>query len=152
MVNYFPMMRASRRHSDPPVTDVALLDLTLDGNLKENPGPWTDFTLSAIHWGNVSDSLVRDCAVRGSVGDGIGVQGGHDNRAESCLVEDCRKHGLHPGTSLRGAVFSGNVSRRNGGDGVGNRAGRVAVKIADGNEPPWATQTTQSVYISPVGP
>ena len=118
VVNYFPFLRASRRHSDRPVTDVVVADLTLDGNLAENPGPWTDFTLAAIHWANVSDSLVRGCTIRGSVGDGIGVQGGHDNRVESCLVEHCRSHGLHPGTSLCGAVFSGNVSRHNGGDGL----------------------------------
>ncbi len=37
---------------------------------------------------------------------------------EGCLVEHCRSHGLHPGTSLRGGVFSGNVSRHNGGDGL----------------------------------
>ena len=118
VVNYFPFLRASRRHSDQPVTDVVLADLTLEGNLAENPGPWSDFTLAAIHWANVSDSLVRGCTIRGSVGDGIGVQGGRDNRVESCLVEHCRSHGLHPGTSLRGAVFSGNISRHNGGDGL----------------------------------
>ena len=101
-----------------PTPPVAVLDLTLDGNLAENPGPYTDFTLSAIHFANVSDGLIRDVTVRGSVGDGIGVQGGRDNRVESCLVENCHGHGFHPGTSLRGAVFSGNVARNNGGDGL----------------------------------
>jgi parallel beta-helix repeat protein len=118
VVNYFPFFRASAMHFGPPVADVAVLDLTLDGNLAENSGPWTDFTLSAIHFANVSDGLVRDVTVRGSVGDGIGVQGGHDNRVESCLVENCRGHGFHPGTSLRGATFSGNIGRNNGGDGL----------------------------------
>lgn len=72
----------------------AVNDLTLDGNLAEDPGPWTDFTLAAIHFANVSDGLVRGVTVRGSVGDGIGVQSGRDNRVESCLVENCRENGL----------------------------------------------------------
>jgi parallel beta-helix repeat protein len=61
---------------------------------------------------------VRNVTIRGSVGDGIGVQAGRDNRVESCLIENCRVHGLHPGTSLRGAVFTNNISRNNGGDGL----------------------------------
>ncbi len=118
VVNFFPFIRGGRAHWDAEVADVAILDLVLDGNLKENPGPWRDFTLAAIHFANVSDSLVRGVTIRGSVGDGIGVQGGHDDRVESCLVEGCRGHGLHPGTSLRGAVFANNISRRNEGDGL----------------------------------
>jgi parallel beta-helix repeat protein len=118
VVNYFPFLCAGRRPWPQPISDVAILDLCIDGNLAENPGPWTDFTLSAVHLANVSDALVRQVTIRGSVGDGIGVQGGHDNRVESCLVERCRVHGLHPGTSLAGAVFANNVSRHNGGDGL----------------------------------
>ncbi len=118
VVNYFPFFCANRMHFGQPVSDITIQDLTVDSNLGENPGPWTDFTLAVIHFANVSDSLIRNVIVRGSVGDGIGVQGGHDNRVESCLVERCRVHGFHPGTSLRGAVFSGNVGRHNGGDGL----------------------------------
>jgi parallel beta-helix repeat protein len=118
VVNYFPFIRGSRMHSGKRVVDVGVLDLTLDGNRKENPGPWSCFTLSAIHFANVSDAVVRGVTVRGSVGDGIGVQGGADNRVESCLVEHCRGHGLHPGTSLRGGVFANNISRHNGRDGL----------------------------------
>jgi parallel beta-helix repeat protein len=61
---------------------------------------------------------VRNVVVRGSVGDGIGVQRGRDMRVEGCLAEHCRVHGFHPGTSLRGAVFANNVGRNNGGDGL----------------------------------
>jgi len=118
VVNYFPFIRGSRAHYGRAVTDVAVLDLVLDGNVKANPGKWKDFTLAAVHFANVSDALVRGVTVRGSIGDGIGVQGGHDVRVESCLVERCRGHGLHPGTGLRGAVFANNVSRNNGGDGL----------------------------------
>jgi parallel beta-helix repeat protein len=117
-VNYFPFFCANRMHFGKPVSDITIEDLTVDSNMQENPGPWTDFTLAVIHLANVSDSLVRNVTIRGSVGDGIGVQAGHDNRVESCLVERCRVHGFHPGTSLRGAVFSGNIGRHNGGDGL----------------------------------
>lgn len=132
VVNYFPLLRASRVYWQQAVSDVAILDLCLDGNLAENPGPWTDFTLSAIHLANVSDALVRHVTIRGSVGDGIGVQGGHDNRVEACLVERCRGHGLHPGTCLSGAVFANNVSRHNGGDGLYFCA-QVTGVVASGN-------------------
>ena len=118
VVNYFPFFCANRMHFGQPVSDITIQDLAVDSNLDENPGPWTDFTLAVIHLANVSDALVRNVIIRGSVGDGIGVQGGHDNRVESCLVERCRVHGFHPGTSLRGAIFSGNVGRYNGGDGL----------------------------------
>ncbi len=118
VVNFFPFIVGSRLYSGKPVVDVGIFDLALDGNLKQNPGPWKCFTLSAIHFANVSDSVVRGVVVRGSVGDGIGVQGGADNRVEGCLVERCRGHGLHPGTALRGGVFANNISRHNGGDGL----------------------------------
>ena len=113
VVNYHPFI-----HARKPVRDVAVIDLAIDGNLKENPGPWQDFTLAAIHFAHVSDVLVRNVVIRGSISDGISVQGGRDARVESCLVERCRSHGLHPGTALRGAVFANNISRNNGGDGL----------------------------------
>ena len=118
VVNYFPFIRGSRTHDGKAVTDVTVDGLTIDSNLKANPGKWQDFTLAAIHFANVSDSVVSNCIVRGSVGDGIGVQGGRDVRVEGCLVENCRGHGLHPGTALRGAIFANNISRNNGGDGL----------------------------------
>ena len=118
VVNYFPFIRGSAMFWQAPVRDVAILDLALDANLPENPGPWTDFTLAAIHLANVSDAIVRGCTIRSSVADGIGVQAGRDNRVESCLAENCRTHGYHPGTSLRGAVFANNVGRSNGADGL----------------------------------
>jgi len=118
VVNYFPFFCANRMHFGNPVHDITIEDLAVDSNMKENPGSWTDFTLAVIHFANVSDSLVRNVTIRGSVGDGIGVQAGHDNRVEGCLVEHCRVHGFHPGTSLKGAVFSGNIGRHNGGDGL----------------------------------
>jgi len=118
LTNYFPMIRGNRFHWDKPLEDVSVTDLVLDGNMEENPSPVTDFTIAAVHFANVHDGQVRNVTVRGSVGDGIGVQRGRDVRVESCLAEGCRVHGFHPGTSLRGAVFANNVGRHNGGDGL----------------------------------
>jgi parallel beta-helix repeat protein len=118
LTNYFPLIRGNRFHWDRPLHDVSVTDLVLDGNLKENPSQVTDFTIAAIHFANVCDGLVRNVVVRGSVGDGIGVQRGSDVRVIDCLAEHCRVHGFHPGTSLRGAVFANNIGRKNGGDGL----------------------------------
>lgn len=118
VVNYFAAIRGPSMFFGEPVQGITIRDLTIDGNLDENPGPWHDFTLSAIHLANASDALVRNVTVREWIADGIGVQSGRDNRVESCLVERCRFHGFHPGTSLRGAIFSGNIARENGGDGL----------------------------------
>ncbi len=118
LTNYFPLIRGNRFHWDKPLEDVSVTDLVLDGNLKENPSAVTDFTIAAVHFAAVHDGLVRDVVVRGSVGDGIGVQRGRDVRVIDCLAEHCRVHGFHPGTSLRGAVFANNIGRDNGGDGL----------------------------------
>lgn len=118
VVNYFPFICGSRVPRGKPIRDVTVRDLAIDGNLKANPGRWKDFTLAAVHFAQVSDALVRGVRVHGHIGDGIGVQGGRDVRVESCFVERCRGHGLHPGTALQGAVFANNISRDNDGDGL----------------------------------
>ncbi len=57
-------------------------------------------------------------AENGVSGDGIFVVGSSDVRVENSLVEDCLRHGLHPGGDLnRGGVWINNVSRDNGGNG-----------------------------------
>jgi len=118
LTNYFPLVRGNRFHWDKPLEDVSVTDLVLDGNLQQNASEVTDFTIAAVHFANVHDGLVRNVTVRGSVGDGIGVQRGRDVRVIDCLAEHCRVHGFHPGTSLRGAVFANNIGRHNGGDGL----------------------------------
>lgn len=115
-INYFPFI-TTPGYKDP-VEGVSVLDLTIDANIAENPGPQRSFTVSAVHLVSASDSLVRNVTIRGSVADGISLQAGHDNRVESCLVERCRRHGLHPGTGEHDSIFSGNISRYNGEDGL----------------------------------
>jgi parallel beta-helix repeat protein len=130
LTNYFPLIRGNRFHWDQPLSDVSVTDLVLDGNLNENTAQVTDFTIAAVHFANVHDGLVRNVVVRGSVGDGVGVQRGRDVRVIDCLAERCRVHGFHPGTSLRGAVFANNVGRKNGGDGLYFCADVLGISVA----------------------
>jgi parallel beta-helix repeat protein len=112
VLNYFPFVTATDARG------IVVEKLCLDGNLKENPGPESDFTFAAVHFRRVSDSWVRHCTVRGHVSDGIGVQGGADNRVADCLVDGCRGHGFHPGTSLMGSIWQNNIGRNNAWDGL----------------------------------
>lgn len=112
VLNYFPFVTATDARG------IVVEKLCLDGNLKKNPGPESDFTFAAVHFRRVSDSWVRHCTVRGHVSDGIGVQGGEDNRVADCLVDGCRGHGFHPGTSLKGSIWQNNIGRNNAWDGL----------------------------------
>ncbi len=57
-------------------------------------------------------------ATRGTGGDGIFVVASSDVLVENSLVEDCFRHGLHPGGDFsRGGVWRNNISRSNGENG-----------------------------------
>lgn len=112
ILNYFPGILVDGKEG------VIIEDLRLDGRHADNTGPESDFTVSAIHLVSSSDCIVRACRVESWPGDGISVQGGGSNRVTDCTVERCRGHGFHPGTSLRGGVFSRNIARHNAWDGL----------------------------------
>lgn len=112
VINYFPGIVVDGCEG------VTIEDLRMDGRLADNPGAWSDFTLSAIHLVTARDCIVRGCRVESWPGDGISVQGGSSNRVIDCTVERCRGNGLHPGTGLRGGVFSRNIARQNAWDGL----------------------------------
>ena len=117
IINRFPALAAGQTKADNPTRGVRIFDLTIDGNLKKNTSPWTDFTTAGIHFNNPVDLLVRGVTVRGWPSDGISVQWGSRVRVENCLVERCVGHGLHPGTSIRDVTMVKNTSRYNTGDG-----------------------------------
>jgi len=100
-------------------SEFSIESLRIDGNpaaqAAEVP---VDFTFAAIHLVKCSAARVRDVWVSGWPSDGIGVQGGSDMQVIGCTVVKCRGHGFHPGTSLKHAVFTGNVGRDNGWDGL----------------------------------
>jgi parallel beta-helix repeat protein len=100
-------------------TMFAIENLTIDGNLEKQPEDTpVDFTLSAVHLVRCTLARVRDVTVIGWPSDGIGVQGGGDVQVIGCTAKGCRGHGFHPGTSIKGAVFTGNVGHDNGRDGL----------------------------------
>jgi parallel beta-helix repeat protein len=112
VINYFPVLTAQAQ------SNISIEDVTIDGDLDNNPGPESDFTCAAIHFWNVADSRIVRCTVRDFPSDGIGLQGGGGNHVTGCLVENCRGQGFHPGTGLKSSIFTDNIGRRNTGDGL----------------------------------
>jgi len=109
-VDAFPAIYAAHR------ANVEIRDLCIDGNVDGTP-ELLDFTFEAIHLWDTSDSIVRRCMVRHWPSDGIGVQQGTNVKVLHCTAAGCLGHGFHPGTSLKHAIFDGNVARHNGQDG-----------------------------------
>ena len=112
VINYFPAINVTAK------SNVVIQDLCIDGNIEENPGPETDFTFEAIHFWRATGSVIQRCVVRGWPSDGIGVQGGSNVKVLNCTASGCRGHGYHPGTSLRHAVWDGNLGHHNAADGL----------------------------------
>jgi len=118
VLNHHPMISAYRiwdyRYH---MRNFVIEDITIDGNLAENPTPISDWSTAAIHLASTADSIVRRCIVRNFITDGISDQYGRFNVIRDCLVEGCRGNGFHPGTSTRGSRFINNIARNNEGEG-----------------------------------
>jgi parallel beta-helix repeat protein len=101
---------------------IVVKDLTIDGRpmgqKKAMPEADPGFTFAAVHLVDVTDSRVEKCWVVAWPSDGISIQRGGGNAVVDCRVQDCRGNGLHPGGGLRDSIFSGNVVRGNGGEGL----------------------------------
>ncbi|MDA0709615.1 MAG: right-handed parallel beta-helix repeat-containing protein [bacterium] len=98
-------------------TDLAISDLTIEGKGGYS-GRWWDFTYAAIHVVSCQRARISGVTVRGWPSDGIGVQRGSDVQVSGCQVHDCRGHGYHPGTGLANSIWTQNIGRNNGGDGL----------------------------------
>lgn len=110
--NAFPMITAQH------ASNVVIADLTIDGGAgKPNQGV-KDFTWAAIHLVDCSDSRIEGCWIRNHIADGISVQRGRGVTVNGNLVENCRGHGMHPGTGLVDSVWSNNIARENASDGL----------------------------------
>ena len=110
-VSLFPALHACRE------SDLHIADLAIAGP-PDYRGEWWDFTYAAIHLNQCHRALIRGCSVSGWPSDGIGVQGGGDVQVLHCQAHGCRGHGFHPGTGLHRSVWSHNIGRHNGGDGL----------------------------------
>ncbi len=116
--NHHPMVEVRRiwdhrRHTKRFVIE----DITIDGNLEENPTPISEWATAAIHLASAAEAVVQRCVVRNWVTDGIADQYGRFNTIRENVVENCRGNGFHPGTSVHGSRFINNVARGNQGDG-----------------------------------
>ncbi len=98
-------------------TDLEIRDLTIKGPGGYD-GPWWDFTYSGIHLVKCERARVTNCNVMGWPSDGISVQRGRDIQVLGCQVHGCRGHGYHPGTGLGRSIWSNNIGKGNGGDGL----------------------------------
>lgn len=123
------------------IRDDSVRDLSMFGPL-DNPrlrwAPVLPFHVAAIHFNNVSDSRVENCTVTGWLSDGISVQGGSvkgpsagNDIVTGCVVEKCAGKGLHPGGGLHDSVFTRNISRNNGDDGLYFCAGVQRVTVSE---------------------
>ena len=110
--NAFPMITAQSS------SNVTIRDLTIDGGAPRPNEGVNDFTWAAIHLHNCIDCRVEGCRIRDYICDGISVQNGRGATITGNTVENCRGHGMHPGTGLADSVWSGNISRDNTADGL----------------------------------
>lgn len=98
-------------------TDIEIRDLTIEG-FDGYVGRWWDFTYAGIHLVSCERARIVGISVMGWPSDGIGVQRGADIQVTHCQAHQCRGHGYHPGTGLGNSVWSHNIGRNNGGDGL----------------------------------
>jgi len=124
VIHCFPAITANDASrmviKDLAVKDDTVRDLAMYGPLdvRSKWGVILPFPLAAIHLVAATDSRIEGCTVTGWLSDGISLQRGANNTVTKCLVEKCTGQGLHPGGGLHDSLFSHNVSRENGDDGL----------------------------------
>lgn len=111
VANFFPAFAAVA------ADNAGVRDLVIEGGETNHPSDKVDFVVAAIHTSRCNDVRVERVVVRAWPGDGIGIQGGTGSRVTGCLVENCRGHGLHPGTGIMNSIWTDNIARRNTRDG-----------------------------------
>lgn len=122
--------------------DVRIEGITIDGNRAENPTVVDGCRAAGIFLYRGDRAVITGCTVRGYSGDGISFQQSNEVLVESCVVEKCAGHGLHPGSGsqrptvrrcraigndedgfffcwrVRGGLAEGNHLEGNGGQGM----------------------------------
>lgn len=108
VVNFFPAFEIDRAE------DVTLESVHIDGAIRRQPEPYSEFQAAAIAVLLSKNVRIRNCVVREWPSDGISIQGGRDVVVSGCAVERVRGHGFHPGSGVLNAHFLDNR-------GIGNR-------------------------------
>ena len=105
-------------------------DLTLDGN--RQTGEFSDWLNGCIHIDATTDTVegipytyaahdntFRDLFVKNSPCDGVSDQSSGGGTIENCVISNCYNHGVHFGTSYKGAtVLNNDISDCTNGAGV----------------------------------
>jgi hypothetical protein len=113
VTNFFPAIYMLEQKQ------IRIEDLVIDGRMPaDHPAYENEFTVSAIHTNDVSDSYVARVHIRAWPGDGVSIQRGDNVTVTECLSESNLGHGFHPGTGITSGSWTNNVGRGNGWDGL----------------------------------
>ena len=112
--------------------DARVENLTVDGNIDENPTLVDGCRTAGIFLYRGDNSIIAHCTVRNYNGDGISFQQSNDVRVEGCVVEKCAGLGLHPGSGSQRPLVRNCSAIKNGDDGL-FFCWRVRGGIAEGN-------------------
>jgi hypothetical protein len=108
----FPMVHGA------DINDASVRDLTVQGHGFDTIRPLeTRYTLSGIHFFNITNVHLQRIAVRDWPSDGISLQTGTACSVRDSEATGCLGNGLHPGTGLTKSLFENNLAARNG-DGL----------------------------------
>jgi hypothetical protein len=100
------------------LTNVTIMDLTIDGRAKELNLPKGSFRQAAIHFNHTDNLTIRNVTVKNWYADAFSAQGQKNLVVENCRAFGNMGHGFHPGTGVRGAEFRNCVAKNNSGDGL----------------------------------
>jgi len=112
--------------------DARIENLTIDGNLAENPTQADGCRTAGVYLYRGDNCVISRCVVRAYNGDGISFQQSNDVTVDQCVVERCAGLGLHPGSGSQRPVVTGCRAVGNGGDGL-FFCWRVRGGVAEGN-------------------
>lgn len=97
--------------------DATVEDLTIDGNLSENPTKVDGCRAAGIFLYRGDNCLIKNCVVREYNGDGISFQQSNDVKVEGCTVMKCTGLGIHPGSGSQRPIVRNCEAMGNGEDG-----------------------------------
>jgi hypothetical protein len=100
------------------VENVKVSDLTLDGNLEQNPHKMNECRGASIYFGGSHHFEVTGINERNYNGEGFGAQMCTNWRVRDCSFNENTGNGLHPGAGSTGVLFENCASEKNGLSGL----------------------------------
>lgn len=112
--------------------DARVENLTVDGNIGENPTKVDGCRTAGIFLYRGDHCTISGCFVFNYNGDGISFQQSNDVTVENCVVDRCAGFGLHPGSGSQRPTVKNCRAVSNGEDGF-FFCWRVRGGVAEGN-------------------